>query len=105
MKLSEHTYGKSLSFSSVGVKEKMNFPNVIFYMRNLTSLPSTLTDFSLSLAGCLAWVVYMMTIAFLVYTLKLKRIVVMIISGDCCHKQVFMNSEKIYFFTRQEILV
>lgn len=55
--LSEHTYGKSLSFSAVGVngEGKMNFPNVLFYMRNLTFLPSTLTDFFSPLGGWLEW--------------------------------------------------
>lgn len=42
---------ENLSRSRLPGVEKMNFPNVLFYMRNLTFLPSTLTDFSLRWLG------------------------------------------------------
>ena len=63
-------------------ERKMNFPNVLFYMRNLTFLPSSLSDFFPLLAGWLACVVVLMTIEFLVSSWKLKKIVVMIVNRD-----------------------
>lgn len=71
-----YTYGKSLSFSADGGEGKMNFPNVLFYMRNLTFFPSTLTAF---LVGVL-WVG------------RVGRMIVILVSGSqlkeslsCCH--------------------
>lgn len=99
-----NTYGKSLSFPLVhffsgceGVKGKMNFPNVLFYMRNLTFFPSTLTAFaSLALpcsptrCGCSDGMMIVILVSF-----TTGRIVVTMINVET----EIIDTLKVFFFS------